>query len=297
MKATAILTADWHIRDSVPICRTDDFIKAQWEKIRWIFEISYRNDSPIFLAGDFFHKARPSISLLNECQSFFYGKKKLYVIPGNHDLPSHNIDLMESSGLYNLHSLFPVHFTKLGEMCCYDRFNDIERKLGLTHKLVTKSENDKLVKHAGAESGLKLLKDNPEYDIIVSGDNHQSFVVEHKGRLLVNPGSITRQTADQIDHEPSVYLWYSQDNTVERVILPYEENVISKEHLETVKEKEKRNKDFLDRMESLGESISSIKENGLSFEGTMKSYLSKNKVRPEVEKLIWGFIEGEYGNS
>ena len=51
-KATAILTADWHIRADVPICRTDDFFQAMSDKLDFILNLSKEHDCPILLAGD-----------------------------------------------------------------------------------------------------------------------------------------------------------------------------------------------------------------------------------------------------
>ena len=35
-----ILTADWHLREDQPVCRTDDFWKAQWAKIDFINDLA-----------------------------------------------------------------------------------------------------------------------------------------------------------------------------------------------------------------------------------------------------------------
>ena len=43
----------------------------------------------------------------------------------------------------------------------------------------------------GATGGnaINILKKYPQFDLIVTGDNHQSFSVEYEGRLLVNTGT------------------------------------------------------------------------------------------------------------
>ena len=56
MKPDAILTADWHIQESKPRCRTDNFKAALANKIRWTLDHANENDCPIILAGDFGEK-------------------------------------------------------------------------------------------------------------------------------------------------------------------------------------------------------------------------------------------------
>jgi hypothetical protein len=47
MKPTAILTADWHLRDTQPICRTDDFWESQWIKANYIMELQRKYGCPV----------------------------------------------------------------------------------------------------------------------------------------------------------------------------------------------------------------------------------------------------------
>ena len=54
----AIITSDWHLRETTPRCRTDNFWETQWEKIKFIKriqkEIEYDSGYPIPIlhAGD-----------------------------------------------------------------------------------------------------------------------------------------------------------------------------------------------------------------------------------------------------
>jgi DNA repair exonuclease SbcCD nuclease subunit len=88
----------------------------------------------------------------------------------------------------------------------------------------------------------ELLKKYPQFDLLLVGDNHQTFVEEYQGRLLVNPGSMMRMTAAQVDHKPCVYLWHADTNTVTPVYLPIQEGVVSREHLVEKKERDMRDR-------------------------------------------------------
>ena len=52
----AILTGDWHLREDTPICRTDDFQTAQWEKVRIISDLQKKYNCPVIHSGDLFHQ-------------------------------------------------------------------------------------------------------------------------------------------------------------------------------------------------------------------------------------------------
>ncbi|MCK5344265.1 MAG: metallophosphoesterase, partial [Candidatus Heimdallarchaeota archaeon] len=55
-----ILTADWHIRDTTPRCRTDNYWMKQWNKINQVLQIAQEEDAVVLIAGDVFDKPRVS---------------------------------------------------------------------------------------------------------------------------------------------------------------------------------------------------------------------------------------------
>jgi predicted phosphodiesterase len=130
----------------------------------------------------------------------------------------------------------------------------------------------------------KLLRKYPQYDLIVTGDNHKPFVEEYEGRILVNVGSMMRTTADQIDYKPAVWLWYAETNTVEKVYLPIEENVISREHLEIKEQRDNRMNAFIEKMDDSWDA-------GLSFEQNLEAYKKTNKVKKSVMSIIYQSLD------
>lgn len=130
----------------------------------------------------------------------------------------------------------------------------------------------------------RLLDKFPQFDLIVTGHNHKAFVVEKDGRVLVNPGSLTRQEADKDEHKPRVYLWYAKSNTVTPVYLPIEKNVISREHLDRVKERDERISAFVERLDTDWQI-------GISFEENLERFEKENKVRKSVMEIIWRALE------
>lgn len=293
-KVTAILTADKHGREDVPVCRTDNFLKAQWDKLEFENKLAEKHNCPILDAGDVLNKWKPSPWLLRELMNRSSGKR--ITIPGNHDLPNHSIDSYEKSGLSVLEQA-GTYIVLKNECMIKDEFSvsgisygqgkDIsdciptiknKRYILLLHEMVWQGKNP--FPNAEGYEALDLLKKYPEFDLIVTGHNHQSFVQEYEGRLLVNPGSMMRATADQMDFEPSLYLWYAEDNTVERVHYPFEKNVISREHLEKKEEKNERLQSFITGLRADAEV-------GLNFEKNLEEYMAKNKISDSVKDIVW----------
>lgn len=275
MEPIAILTADWHLREDTPTCRTDDFWKAQWNKVGQIKSLAEKHNCKIIHAGDLFHHWKPSPLLLSWCIDII---PIMYVLPGNHDLPNHNLDLLGRSGLWTLHSANKIitvlgDLGKITELTLYGELK--ENKIGLTHQLINHPHSD--------ETARKLLEKN-DYDLIVSGDNHTSFTDSFDGKLLVNPGSLTRQSADQVNHQPSIYLLY-ENGDVKREYLEIEEGVISREHLEMKKEKDERIEAFVNQ-------LNNDYDLELSFEKNLEKYFQANRNRKSIEDMVWESIDG-----
>jgi len=120
--------------------------------------------------------------------------------------------------------------------------------------------------------------------LIVTGDNHTSFTTEYEGRRLVNPGNLTRQTADQIDFKPSVWLWYADTNEVERVYLPIQKGVISRDHIERKQEHDKRIDAFISKLDNDWNAE-------LSFKDNLEIFKNENKVEKSVMEIIYESLE------
>jgi len=296
-KPTCILTADWHLREDTPVCRMDDYWKAQAEAIEFIYDLQLQHTCPIIHAGDMFDHWKPSPFLL--AWAIEYLPDEIHVVPGQHDLPQHNLDLLSKSGLNVLE--------KAGRVKCLgegirplvgDSTTVYGYAWGQTPQKIAFTEGcrDILVLHTmtwthripfpgcKADSAHALLKKLSGYDLIVTGDNHQPFIVEHEGRVLCNPGSMMQMAADQQSHKPRVYLYYAEDNSVQPVYLPSSSDYISREHIDRAEERDQRVEAFVSRLKD-------DFEIGLSFEKNLKEYFEKNKAKKEVKDLVWKAVE------
>lgn len=303
-KADAILCADLHLRDTQPLCRTDNYYETQWKKVRIISDLQQQHNCAVLVAGDVFDIAKPFPMLLADALHFL--PKQLICIPGQHDLPHHNLDNLNQSGLAVIEAAVK-HKVVLNGLCQYENLpfyihaftwgaelkghfpSPIMPTIALIHTLIrSPREVNTNIGVPYDETCSSIFKKLPGYALIVSGDNHKPFAVKSRdGRLLVNPGSMMRMKADQIDHKPRVYLWYAKSNTIEPVYLPIQAGVVSREHIEAKEAKDERINAFVHTLNDDNLEIST------SFSNNMKKYIRKNKIDKKVEQKIYAAMEGK----
>lgn len=274
-----ILTGDWHLRESVPICRTDDFEAAQWRAVDFIADLQRKWDCDVEHSGDLFDFWKPSPSLLTK--AMIHLPKKFRTNYGNHDLPQHSMMLAPKSGTYCLEQAGFIS-TKSDNDVDMNHFKEEPPELSdasilVWHLMVRKGK--KLWPGQTDPKAGKLLRKYPQYDLILTGDNHASFTEDYEGRLLVNPGSLTRQEAGQIDFKPSVYLYYASTNSIKRVFLPIESGVISREHLEAIELREARIDAFVSTLDADWEI-------GMSFNENLRKFFQANDVKKSIMNII-----------
>jgi DNA repair exonuclease SbcCD nuclease subunit len=293
MKAHLILTSDWHIRETIPECRTDDFWETQWEKVMFVNKLQREHGCPVVHAGDLFHHWKPSPYLLS--YTIDYLPEQFHTIYGQHDLPQHNLEQRQKSGINVLHrankvTVLPgVHWGQdpPSDNTLGVHVSDyVQRLYMIWHHMVWQGKRP--WPGCTDPSATAVLKKYKNYDLILTGDNHKPFVEEYEGRLLVNPGSLTRQTADQINHLPRVYLYDAHSNAVEPVYLPIQkgDEVISREHIDKNEERGERIAAFITK-------LGGEWEVSLSFEDNLKRFFQSNKVLDSVKQIVWGAIDNE----
>jgi len=297
-QASAILAADWHLRPDVPVGRIDSYFAAMEKKVGFILALSKQNACPILVAGDLGNKPLNNgwpTWLLEWTIEKFKGHD-IICIPGQHDLPNHQINQFEKSGMGVLTAAGAIRTMGIqkdenkvvesqdgsfviipfpyGQEISHLKL-DVKHMIAMTHQPVLsgKSMFDGI-------QGIELLKQFPEYSLILSGDNHTPFVVEYEGRKLINPGSMMRMTADQADHKPRVYLWYAEGNTIEPVYLPIESNVISREHIDVANERS-------NRFDALISRVKNDVEIKLSYESNIETYFQKYRTEKRVKEKTW----------
>ena len=296
MKPTALLISDLHARDDQPVCRIDNFLNTQRE----IFlDIKYQcevESIPCLVAGDIFHKWKASPNLLRlmiETLPF------MVVIPGQHDLPRHSMELYHQSGLAVLEAAGKAKVLYDGGVFTNDeiivrgfaygekpnnykrRRNDKRKRVCLIHDLITKSEDP--FPDANATKAKSLLKELNSYDLILTGDNHQQFTEEYKGGLLVNCGSATRQRTSET-HQPGIYLWNADNNSVKKIEVDCDKEAVSQDHIEIQKKKDERIDEYIDAM-NVDYSLK------LDFKANINEHMRSNKTDRETKRIVLECME------
>jgi len=284
-----ILTADWHVTNRAPSCRDGDIRTVVYSKLR---QITGLKSDLILLAGDLFDRAR-STPWCEKMLIELFGVRSdydpyIFAVAGNHDLPGHNFELIDESSLGVMESarvvtvlrapvdifgmrIYPYHW---GEEIAENK-----KGIALIHAAVSDERMPFEV-----ESARELLR-RTKFDLIVTGHTHRAFMVEHKGRRLVNPGSIWRMTADQADYQPGVYIWDTDDGSI--VFQPLQlSGVVSRESVERVHERDARLTAFVERLKT-------DYEVGLSFEKNLEAFLAENKLSARVAQLVKGAVYGD----
>jgi predicted phosphodiesterase len=215
------------------------------------------------------------------------------LVPGQHDLPNHRLNDYSKSGCGVLEAAEVIIesgdvFTITSENLTIRSFpfgkeisrsNSIEGTLiAVAHQMVI--ENKPLWPGQEAPRGHELLKKFPEYDLILTGDNHLTFVQEYEGRYLVNPGSMMRMTIDQMDHKPCVFLWYGPGVPPERIFLPAGRNVWDESNQVQTSRQE--------RTSRYVEALMGEYEVALSFTKTLENFYRKNRIRQTIKDKIAG---------
>lgn len=294
---SAILTADWHIQQDTPSCRIDDYMAAQESKIRQVMELSARESIPVIIAGDLGERAYWTNPLLTWFMGILadYGEKPalMATVLGQHDLPYHQPGKYGECGVRVLEQA--EFLSVLGKPGAGPHVTPWAYFYGawweqpvpkpdkgpavlVMHRMVIDSP---LWPGQQAPQARTILRKHPGYRLIVTGDNHKTFVAEMDGRLLVNPGSLMRRTAAQIDHRPCVFLWRAEDNELEQVFLDVNPGAVTRDHMPEVTE------DPDARMEAFVERFGASREVGLSFQDNLQAFFDKNDVSQAVQDKVW----------
>lgn len=283
-KPVAILCSDIHLRETQPACRLDDFVNVtQWRKVDFITELQRKHDCPVLHAGDLFDHWKPSPELISKAIEHL--PNDFWTVYGQHDLPQHNLELKFKSGVFTLNRANKVRILPQGHWGVEPSNGNWTiggRNIYVWHKM--NYQGKKPWPDCTDPSAASLLRKYPQYDLILTGDNHKPFVETFEGRTLVNPGSLFRMDANQIDHCPRVYLWYAETNTVEPVYIPFENDIISREHIEVKEKRDARIEAFVGRLDSDWQVT-------MSFEQNLEAFKKKNNVRDKIMNIIYKAIE------
>jgi len=280
-----IFTSDWHIRSNSPVCRKDDFFQIQKKSLEVLRDVSLQEKAVIVVAGDIFDQARPDKSQeLENMLIDIFSSCKVYFISGNHDLVYHRFENLDKCSVGVL-SRQPNWFL-------LDRFEDEflsgfsfneevqsnGKRILILHTFCDKTKNPFI---ASSETPSSLFQKYPEYNLIVTGDNHKGFVEKKRNKILFNPGCLVRQSVNEKYYKPQAFLFDPTNDEYEIIELPdSDEGVIDDSHLIIQKERDERLEKFIKRFQD-GERILE-----LDFRNNVLNFIKENKISKKVEEKI-----------
>jgi DNA repair exonuclease SbcCD nuclease subunit len=263
-------------------------------KIRWIFELAVKEGCEIILQpGDFFDSPDQANYVIRELVSVlrYYDGLQIFSIYGQHDTRyrktfNTTLGIFEEMGLVsilgnNSYNCDGIDFygASLGKEIP-DPVNRNEINILIAHKMIVQSQ-PLWADQTDYISTKDMLKKYQDYNLIVSGDNHQSFIHGSKfGSMLINCGSLMRTTIAQRDHHPVAYIVDSETNEITKYEIPIRpiEEVMNLELADEIKE---RNKD----LEAFMSGLSSNYDAELSFEKNLTNLMKMNETSKEIRGI------------
>lgn len=300
---------DVHLSQDPPSfrCVEEDWLGVQAGYLKQVKDIAKKYGVPIVCTGDIFdngwkeRKCPPA--LINFAIKHM---PKCYAVAGNHDLPHHRIDQIERSGYWTLVEAGVIHHlnNNIPEQMIKNRWVTLygtsygESLFTATPEQVKSS--DKGVIHVAvihaycwnvghsfpgvsdddhvAEWGIAIRPLNAA----VFGDNHSGFVWKN----ICNGGTLMRRRSDEINYRPFVGLLTRKGEWRQHYLDTSKDKTLNPEGLPTVIVADRNFTEFLEELESLGDSA-------LDFEEAVKQAMDRFKLPATVRQIVLRCMGGK----
>ena len=290
-RVIAILCSDMHLSFKPPVWRSEEpcWFEAMKKPLLELDKLSRKHKVPILHSGDLFDKWNSPAELINFALEHL---PEMWSIPGQHDLPFHQLKDIQRSAYWTLvkcgkvHNLAPGHTFQIGNDFRVTGFpwgyplTQSEKKNGsldiaLIHEYIWCTGAG----YPTAPQESKVTKAKTKgYDIVSYGDNHISFDIHGQEGVLWNNGGFMKRHRDESTHSPRIGLVRS-DGTVSAHYLNTEGEMYMKmQAADTFTEGPKMDK-FFDTLEGLGASE-------LDFDKSIKEYTKAKLISKPVIKII-----------
>jgi predicted phosphodiesterase len=289
---------DLHIRVTAPEHRIDDFVEAQKHKIRWILKLAKKHTcSAVLFPGDMTDHSRLPYWIVDYYIRLFHSYSELFsifTVRGQHDMLYHvessntPFSVMDASkAIRDIGGTSQLWYGNIGitgvsfDQEIPDVVWDLRRdqiNILLIHKMFV---DDKLWEGQEDYERANIFLNKSKWDLIVSGDNHQHFMFQSRGRFHVNCGSLMRQNIDQIHHKPVVYIYDTENRTLTPHYIPIDpsEEVFDIQAAEEKKEKDSKLAAFVEKVRE------DIEISGLDYVKNLDERLAQDDIREGVRKI------------
>jgi len=290
----AIFVSDLHLSHTAPIWRSNepDWYAAQEKVLQELNDLQESHRCPIFCAGDIFDVWKSPPELINWALEHM---PSMYTIPGQHDLPNHNLKEVHKSAYWTLVQAGKV--IPLETYTEFIEFTDIAIHgipYGQSIKKIKKCKGWKNIaviheynwipkfKYPKAPAKHKITKDRKEfkgYHAIVCGDNHRAFQTKIGKTLFFNVGGAIRRDSNEKDYQPRVGLLEEDGNIVNWELLSSNTDV----HLLSEEKDTNANDNQMDELMKELEKIGDAKHN---FASAVNQYMDAHETEDNVRQII-----------
>lgn len=291
-----IVTSDLHLSHEAPVARQErghEWYGVMENYLHQLYSLATDLNVPVVVAGDVFHRWNPGPELIN-----FVMKRmpKVWAIPGQHDLPHHNLQDIKKSAYWTLVQAGVINHMNGQEVVKASRGIylsafpwgcEISRapKFDGTHIAICHhyiwQEGHSFPGAPPEYHAIEMRKLLRGYDAAFFGDNHKPFWSwdAMKNPVIVNCGSFLRRNSDEIDHKPAVWV-YQSDNT----IYPHYLDTSMDKIIPTIKEVKGKEIDAAEFIKMLKD----MDVESLDFKETLRqwSFNPANKLTPACVAII-----------
>ncbi len=255
------ILGDLHLRASKPINRVDNYNEKQFEKLAQAFDtFNDKNCTAVLQPGDLLNNyGRDPYSIVYQTLAFLMlHKLSIYLVFGQHDIRFHNteltdipIQILNQTELVNKLESNPTNIGINDDVLLYganwqEKIPRVRKEKNITKILVMHSMVIKRKKLWPGQTDFIRASNlrNNNFDLIVTGDNHQAFIQDK----VINCGSLMRMNIDQQNHQPIFGIYDTKTNDLEvfeydlddsKTVFPVQEKIqqdISKENKEKFRE-------------------------------------------------------------
>lgn len=283
-----IVTADWHLKATMPRCRKDEnWIDTQRKILSQVVSISKNKKAPVFVVGDIFDSnSDTSFECISMVQELADELGTLHILAGNHDLPYHSSENIRKSAIGILLNSNKVHLIKdffedLDVSASnFDEEDDHDAQIVFKHTLTLPEKNPLFE----SETPETLKRKFPNAKWIFTGDYHKDFCVsvgknEEDKCYVINPGCLIREKSDFKDYQCGVYYVDTEEEIIEFIPIIDDEELVDDSYITVQNEREERIDNFVNK-------IKDTKTISLDFIENVNRQLLENKFSNEFVDTV-----------